>query len=117
MQTTGDVLEPAFIDAMLARGVGTIAVASMDDYHVGLEGDRKLALMDEVRAMMAPFRIREVDLGIARDPRLKPRVREDQGTGPCFLFFGAQPELWIGELWPRGRAWQNRLSQATYATN
>jgi len=118
MQTTGDVLKPRFIEAMLARGVGTIAIASIDDYHVGLEGDRKLALMDEVRTMMAPFGVREVDLGIARDPRLKPRAREDAGgDGPTFLFFGAQPELWIGELWPRGRAWQNGLSQATYATN
>jgi hypothetical protein len=118
MQTTGDVLEPRLIEEMLARGVGTIAIASIDDFHVGLEGDAKLALMDRVRAMMAPFGVREIDLGIARDPRLRaPRPREGAVDGPCFLFFGAQPELWIGELWPRGRAWTNGLSQATYATN
>jgi len=30
---------------------------------------------------------------------------------------GAQEDLWIGELWPRGRAWTNGLSNATYETN
>lgn len=119
MQTTGDVLEPRFIEAMLARGVGTIAIASIDDFHVGMEGDRKFALMDRVRAMMAPFGVQEVALGVARDPRLESAApREDAaGPGPYFLFFGAQPELWIGELWPRGRAWTHGLSDATYETN
>ena len=119
VQTTGDVLEPRFIESMLARGVGTIAIASIDDHHVGMEGDGKFALMDRVRAMMAPYGVREIALGIARDPRLERRaVREDAaGPGPFFLFFGAQPELWIGELWPRGRAWTHGLSRAGYETN
>ncbi|MFM9862772.1 MAG: SPASM domain-containing protein [Micropepsaceae bacterium] len=121
VQTTGDVLTPDRIEAMFARGVRTIAVASIDDYHVGLEGEKKFAFMDEVRAMMAPFGAKEIELGGARDVRLKakaPSVRRDaMGEGPFFLFFGAQPELWIGELWPRGRAWANGLSNATYETN
>jgi hypothetical protein len=119
VQTTGDVLEPRFIEAMLARGVGTIAVASIDDFHVGLEGEGKFALMERVRAMMAELGVQEIALGTARDPRLaSPTAREDgEGPGPFFLFFGAQPDLWIGELWPRGRAWTNGLSSATYATN
>lgn len=119
IQTTGDILTPAHIEGMLERGVGTIAIASIDDYHVGLEGDRKFALMDKIRAMMAPFGAKEIGLGGARDPRLKAAApkRDDMGDGPFFLFFGAQPELWIGELWPRGRAWANGLSDATYETN
>jgi hypothetical protein len=117
IQTTGDVLTPRFIEEMLARGVETIAVASIDDYHVGLEGERKFALMDEVRAMMAPFGVSEVALGVARDPRLRGEPRRERPNGPTFLFFGAQPELWIGELWPRGRAWTNGLSNASYETN
>lgn len=119
VQTTGDILEPAHIEGMLRRGVGTIAIASIDDFHVGLEGDKKFALMDRVRAMMAPFGVKEIGLGISHDPRLKappPRPR-DSDAGPFFLFFGAQPDLWIGELWPRGRAWKNGLSNATYETN
>ena len=119
VQTTGDILTPAHIEDMLSRGVRTIAVASIDDFHVGLQGDAKFALMDKVRAMMAPFGAREIGLGGARDPRLKaPTDRPPDGDpGPFFLFFGAQPELWIGELWPRGRAWENGLSNATYETN
>lgn len=121
VQTTGDVLTPDRIAAMFARGVRTIAVASIDDYHVGFEGEKKFVFMDEIRAMMAPFGAKEIDLGGARDARLKatsPATRRDaMGEGPFFLFFGAQPELWIGELWPRGRAWVNGLSNATYETN
>lgn len=121
VQTTGDVLTPDRIGAMFSRGVRTIAVASIDDYHVGLEGEKKFAFIEDVRAMMAPFGATEIDLGGARDERLKaksPAARRDaMGEGPFFLFFGAQPELWIGELWPRGRAWANGLSNATYETN
>lgn len=119
IQTTGDILTPAHIEGMLSRGVRTIAIASIDDFHVGLEGEKKFALMEKVRAMMAPFGAREVGLGGARDPRLKAATERprDDDPGPFFLFFGAQPDLWIGELWPRGRAWTNGLSQATYETN
>ena len=38
-------------------------------------------------------------------------------SGPTFVFFGAQPDLWIGELWPRGRAFANGLSDAAYDTD
>jgi hypothetical protein len=119
IQTTGDVLTPDRIEAMLSRGVGTIAIASIDDFHVGFEGDKKFAFMDEIRAMMAPFGATEVGLGGERDSRLKaPAPRGgDRGKGPYFLFFGAQPDLWIGELWPRGRAWANGLTNADYSTN
>jgi hypothetical protein len=121
VQTTGDVLTPDRIEAMLTRGVRTIAIASIDDYHVGFEGEKKFAFMDGIRAMMAPFGAKEIDLGGARDPKLRAKSpatnRERMGEGPFFLFFGAQPELWIGELWPRGRAWANGLSNATYETN
>lgn len=121
VQTTGDVLTPEYIDAMLTRGVRTIAVASIDDYHVGLEGEKKFAFMNDIRAMMAAKGVSEIDLGGARDPKLKASTpstgREAMGSGPFFLFFGAQPDLWIGELWPRGRAWANGLSNADYKTN
>jgi hypothetical protein len=117
MQTTGDVLTPQFIAEMLERGVSTIAIASIDDFHVGHQGDGKFALMARIRAMMAPFGITEVGLG-GTDERLKaPAPSKRRDDGPSFLFFGAQPELWIGELWPRGRAWTNGLSNATYETN
>ncbi|HBM87235.1 MAG TPA: hypothetical protein DD437_01705, partial [Rhodobiaceae bacterium] len=37
--------------------------------------------------------------------------------GPFYFFFGAQPDQWIGELWPRGRAWENSLTKADMNTN
>jgi hypothetical protein len=119
VQTTGDILTERHVTDMLARGVRTIAIASIDDFHVGLEGEKKFALRDRLRAMMAKLGVRETGLGGARDPRLKEasaRPRADD-PGPFFLFFGAQPDLWIGELWPRGRAWANGLSNAGYETN
>jgi hypothetical protein len=116
VQTTGDILTPQHINEMLGRGVGTIAIASIDDFHVGLEGEKKFDLMARIRTMMAAAGVTETSLGGARDPRLETPAPA-RGPGPHFLFFGAQPELWIGELWPRGRAWTNGLSNATYDTN
>jgi len=119
MQTTGDVLTERHLEAMLERGVWTIAVASIDDYHVGMEGEGKFRLMDRVRAMMAKFGVEEVPIGSSKDSRTRLPGAKDTSVkdGPFFGFFGAQPDLWIGELWPRGRAFANGLSKADYGTN
>jgi hypothetical protein len=82
-----------------------ISVASIDDYHVGLEGAAKQEAF------------------VAELTRLFERhgMRASGGSfeeaGPVFGFFGAQPDSWIGKLWPRGRAWENGLSTATLADN
>lgn len=119
MQTTGDVLTPEILDETLALGMETIAIASIDDYHAGMKGERKFQFMQEIRGLMASRGVREVSLGGEKDGRLKaPDVAAGlRQAGPTFLFFGAQPELWIGELWPRGRAFENGLSNAGYETN
>lgn len=110
VQTTGDILAPEHIEAMLARGVWLIAISGMDDFHVGLEGAKREALKARIRELMAGFGLAEVSLsGRGRDYRAEP--------GPFFLFFGAQPKSWIGEIWPRGRAWTNGLSEADYGVN
>lgn len=116
VQTTGDILTDAMVTAMLARGVDAIAIASIDDYHVGHNGQGKFDLMARIRTMMARHGVAEIDLGLSKAPAaakvaLRPEARS------TFTFFGAQPDLWIGELWPRGRAWQNGLSNADYGTN
>ncbi len=119
MQTTGDVLTPEILDECLARGVESIAIASIDDYHVGMQGDKKFAFMDRIRELMQSRGVREVSLGGAKDKRLKePDVAAGRKLdGPTFLFFGAQEDLWIGELWPRGRALSNGLTKAGYDVN
>lgn len=110
IQTTGDLLTAQHIKDMLARGVWMIAISGMDDFHVGLEGEKRAGLMAEIRAMMDEAGVQEVTLG----GKGRDYLAED---GPFFLFFGAQPGSWIGELWPRGRAFTNGLSKADYATN
>lgn len=119
IQTTGDVLTEQILDEVLAKGVTSIAIASIDDYHVGMKGEKKFAFMADIRNMMDRHGVREVSIGGAKSERLNipsNGVAIDKDA-PTFLFFGAQEDLWIGELWPRGRAWANGLSNATYETN
>jgi hypothetical protein len=104
---------------MLALGVSSIAVASIDDFHVGMEGERKFAFMEEIRRLMESRGVREVSLGAEKSTRLRTPDPAAGATraGPTFLFFGAAPDLWIGEIWPRGRALKNGLSAVGYETN
>lgn len=119
VQTTGDILTDDHVTAMLARGVSSIAIASIDDFHVGHAGDGKFRLMEQVRTLMARHGVTEIDLDLARNKQAGDgtQLRKRPTSGPTFLFFGAQPDLWIGEIWPRGRAWINGLSDTDYATN
>ena len=119
IQTTGDVLTEDILDTLLDKGIDSIAIASIDDYHVGMKGEKKFKFMQDIRDMMAARGVHEVSLGGEIDERLKaPDLdAKSKSDGPTFLFFGAQPDLWIGELWPRGRAFANGLSDAAYDTN
>jgi len=119
IQTTGDVLTDKILDEILEFGINSIAIASIDDYHVGMKGEKKFKFMQDIRERMAARGVKEISLGGEKDERLKaPGVEEVvDADAPTFLFFGAQPDLWIGELWPRGRAFANGLSDAAYETN
>jgi len=119
IQTTGDLLTPEILDQCLELGVESIAIASIDDYHVGMKGEKKFRFIEKIRTLMESRGIVEVSLGGEKDERLRaPDVEAKlKETDPTFLFFGAQPDLWIGELWPRGRAFTNGLSNAAYETN
>jgi hypothetical protein len=111
VQTTGDLLTDAIVEALLARGVWMISVASIDDYHVGLEGEAKQqAFVAKLTRLFERHGMRES--GVATTNR-----KWLEEPGPLFSFFGAQPDSWIGKLWPRGRAWENGLSTATLADN
>jgi predicted Fe-S protein YdhL (DUF1289 family) len=111
VQTTGDILTDEIVADLLARGVWMISVASVDDFHVGLEGPAKQqAFMDKLTALFERHGMRRSGLSATtRNWHEEP--------GPVFSFFGATPDSWIGKLWPRGRAWQNNLSHATLADN
>jgi hypothetical protein len=111
VQTTGDVLTDAIVDDLLGRGVWMISVASVDDFHVGLEGpDRQRAFVERLTALFERHGMRAS--GLSATTR---NWHEEEG--PVYSFFGATPDSWIGKLWPRGRAWQNNLSQAGLPDN
>lgn len=110
VQTTGDLVTPEILAELKSRGVWMVAISGMDDFHVGLEGEKRLPLQRELDAMFAQTGFSQVSLSTRRrDYTTEP--------GPFYLYFGADPNSWIGELWPRGRAWTNGLSDATLATN
>ena len=111
VQTTGDILTDGIVADLLARGVWMISVASVDDFHVGLEGPAKQqAFMDRLSALFARH-------GMRRSGLLATTRSWHEEPGPVYSFFGATPDSWIGKLWPRGRAWKNNLSHATLADN
>lgn len=110
VQTTGDLLTPKIIDELLALGVWTISVSGMDDYHVGLEGEKRKKLIAHLQAMFAAAGVENATLFDERRLQMNPDT-------PLYNMFGATEEVWIGKLWPRGRAWQNGLSTATLADN
>ncbi len=110
VQTTGDLLTPAIIDELLARGVWTISVSGMDDYHVGMEGDKRQKLITHLQLMFANAGVENAALFDERRLQMSPDT-------PLYNMFGATEEVWIGKLWPRGRAWKNGLSTATLEDN
>ena len=111
VQTTGDLLTDRIVGELLERGVYMISVASVDDFHVGLEGEAKQrAFMDRLSELFQCHGMRPS--GLQATTR---NWHEDQG--PLYSFFGATPDSWIGKLWPRGRAWQSNLPRATLADN
>ncbi len=109
VQTTGDLLTDAIVDDLLARGVWMISVASVDDFHVGLEGpDKQDAFTEQAVARCSS--------GTACADRASSAPRRATGTrktGRSTASSARTPDSWIGKLWPRGRAWQNDLSTAT----
>lgn len=111
VQTTGDLLNERIVDELLERGIYMISVASVDDFHVGLEGEAKQrAFMDRLTALFESRGMRAS--GLSATTR---NWHEEQG--PLYGFFGATPDSWIGKLWPRGRAWTNSLPRSTLADN
>jgi hypothetical protein len=108
IQTTGDRLNETHLDDMLRRGVHGIAISGFDSFHVGMTDARQAKLAAKIDAMMEKAGVTQVKLGAGKSP---------PAEGPTYLYFGAEPGRWIGELWPRGRAWDNDLSTATWETN
>lgn len=94
LQTNGDLLDEKILDALLARGVTRIDIASIDRYHKkqGTHRERLEAL----------FRSRGM-AGDAPDPLVSKTDYVKPG-GASYGFWGSTEELWLGGRWARGRA-------------
>ncbi|KRP86578.1 MULTISPECIES: radical SAM/SPASM domain-containing protein [Pseudomonas] len=110
VQTTGDLLTPKIIRELLNLDVWMISVSGLDDYHVGMAGEGKVSLLDQLKREFEAAGIRPSGL------RADERGWMDE-KGPVYSAFGATDDAWIGKLWPRGRAWENSLSKANLTDN
>ncbi len=111
VQTTGDLLDERIVGELLERGVYMVSVASVDDFHVGLQGAaRQEAFVSRLSELFERHGMRRS--GVSAATR-----NWHEEAGPLYGFFGATPDSWIGKLWPRGRAWQNSLPRSTLADN
>jgi Radical SAM superfamily/4Fe-4S single cluster domain len=94
LQTNGDRLTGERLDALLARGVTRLDVASIDRFHMH-QGERKGELEElfKSRGMSdddpAPL--------VARETYLKKDV-------VSYGFWGATEAMWLGGVWARGQA-------------
>jgi len=110
VQTTGDLLTPKIVAELRDLGVWLISVSGIDAFHQGLETlPAQNALKHKLTTMFEAA-------GLTLQPQVADQSRQGD-RGPYFHFFGATPDMWIGKLWPRGRAWQKGLSTATLADN
>jgi hypothetical protein len=95
VQTNGDLLDPPMLERLLDHHVKRIDVSSMDKFHPKSTRDRRGYLTDlfESHGMVSADAVEGPSGGSPRE-----RAR------PVYCFWGATPEMWIGPLWPRGRA-------------
>ncbi|MDX2178823.1 MAG: SPASM domain-containing protein [Bryobacteraceae bacterium] len=111
VQTTGDLLTPQLVSELVDRHVWLISVSGIDAFHAGLEERRaQEALTERLTGMLTAG-------GLEHLPLVAADSRKASDDGRYFHFFGATPDMWIGRLWPRGRAWSNGLTSATLADN
>ena len=75
MQTTGDVVTPKILGELRERGVWMIAVASLDDYHVGMEGAKRQPFVRE-----SHLDVRECGLHPCARPRKRTRPPHGRWT-------------------------------------
>lgn len=108
VQTNGDLLDEPMLERLLAARVQRIDVSGMDRYHPKSTLRRRDALEALFRAH-----------GMVAAGTLAGTTGTDSGSRRpvVYAFWGATEDLWIGPLWPRGRARRNRLSKAGPETN
>ncbi|MCP4643622.1 MAG: radical SAM protein, partial [bacterium] len=90
IQTNGDLLDEPMLVRLLDHHVTRIDVSSQDKFHAKESRTRKDYLLD----LFDKYGLTE----------------EGDDLGYCF--WGANPETWIGSIWPRGRGLTKKASKA-----
>lgn len=105
VQTNGDLLDGPTLDRMLATGVNHVTISSQDRYHQSQSRRNRPAL----EALLAPRGFTIVPFDGSPPESDVPRPPKFRAAS----IWGATDDLWIGPLWPRGRAEANGLSRCT----
>jgi len=108
VQTNGDLLDRSTLEALIEAGVDSFAIASYDQFH-----PRPAGKFEGLRELFAAAGVVERPLG---DPANQRPGGPDQRE-VSYNIWGASPELWVGGIWPRGRAMKYGLAQLIPETN
>ena len=96
IQTNGDLLDEQTIAELVERHVCRFDVSSMDDFH----HNRKTR--EQLEEILSANGLTYLEF---------PAMVDADGKMPvaAYSFWGATPDLWLGGVWPRGRALSNGL--------
>ncbi|MBI5116027.1 radical SAM protein [Candidatus Poribacteria bacterium] len=96
IQTNGDLLDERTVEELLGHNVSRIDISSIDAFH---NNRKSLGHLNEIMNSKA---VRYLEF---------PRFVDEDGNIPlaAYSFWGSTPDLWLGGVWPRGRALENGL--------
>lgn len=104
IQTNGDLLDEESVEEILDHHVCRIDVSSMDEFH-----NNRYA-RERIDGLLASKGMTFLEF---------PKVADDDGNVPpmVYSFWGSTPDLWLGGMWPRGRALENSIWSRNPAHN
>ncbi len=105
LQTNGDLLDRPLLDRLIEAGVDMFSIASYDQFH-----PRPAGKFEALRTLFA-------EAGVVDRPVGDPASAEIPPNEVSYNIWGASPELWVGGIWPRGRAMKYGLAQLLPETN
>ncbi len=96
IQTNGDLLDEQTVEELLEKHVSRIDISSIDDFH------NNRHTREYLDALLSSRGVKYLEF---------PAVADEDGYIPpaAYSFWGATPDLWLGGVWPRGRALKNGL--------
>jgi len=96
IQTNGDLLDEQMVEELVDRHVSRIDISSIDDFHTNRH------TREQLDAILSSNGVKYLEF---------PALCDEDGNIPsaAYSFWGATPDLWLGGVWPRGRALKNGL--------